>query len=332
MHPGDDQNHFSALIKIWKGTITMNKQTHMTKTLWLTGIFCMLIFYRTLAQDETYRQKIKQIISSKNAEVGVSILGIEDKDTLTVNGNRDFPLQSVFKFHIALAVLNEADKGKLPLNKKIFIPKSDLLPDTWSPIREKYPAGNVKLSLAEILEYTIAESDNNGCDILLELIGGTGTVNNHIHKIGVNDFSIQANEEEMHQDWNVQFSNRTTPLAATELLNIFYERKILSPGSFEFLWNTMVYSQTGKDRIKGQLPTGTLVAHKTGTSGTNEQGVTAAVNDIGIVTLPDGKHFAIAVFVSNSKEDDKTNEKIISDIAKTAWDYFISKTKTGCKP
>ena len=88
-----------------------------------------------------------------------------------------------------------------------------------------------------------------------------------------------------------------------------------------------VRNYKGKNRIKGQLPTGTLVAHKTGTSDTNEQGVTAAVNDIGIVTLPNGKHFAISVFISNSKEDNETNEKIISGIAKLTWDYFTCKTK-----
>ena len=89
----------------------------------------------------------------------------------------------------------------------------------------------------------------------------------------------------------------------------------------------MLETTSGKNRIKGQLPRGTLVAHKTGTSDTNEKGVTAAINDIGIVTLPNGKHFAISILVSNSKEKYETNEKIISGISKLAWDYFIQKTK-----
>ena len=82
-----------------------------------------------------------------------------------------------------------------------------------------------------------------------------------------------------------------------------------------------------KNRIKGQLPEGTIVAHKTGSSDTNEEGIIGAANDIGIVTLPNGRHFAISVFVTNSKENDETNEKIISDIAKAAWDYFQDSTK-----
>ena len=86
-------------------------------------------------------------------------------------------------------------------------------------------------------------------------------------------------------------------------------------------------TKTGKERLKGQLPGTTIVAHKTGSSGANKEGLTAAVNDIGIVFLPNGKYFFISVFVTNSKEDAATNEKIIADIAKSSWDYFTSGTK-----
>jgi len=87
----------------------------------------------------------------------------------------------------------------------------------------------------------------------------------------------------------------------------------------------MAATNTGKVRIKSQLPPGTIVADKTGSSDTNKEGITAAVNDIGIVTLPNGNHFAICVFVSNSKESETVNDKIIADISKLAWDYFKEK-------
>lgn len=78
----------------------------------------------------------------------------------------------------------------------------------------------------------------------------------------------------------------------------------------------------GKKAIKGKLPKGTIVAHKTGHSGQNKAGLTAAQNDIGIVFLPDGSHFYISVLVGDSVETPEVNKKIISDIAKLAWDYF----------
>ena len=86
-------------------------------------------------------------------------------------------------------------------------------------------------------------------------------------------------------------------------------------------------TETGKNRLKGHLTKGVIVAHKTGSSGVNKSGLTAAVNDIGIIFLPNEQHFSISVFITNSKEDLKTNEKIIADIAKTAWDYFMLNRK-----
>ena len=94
------------------------------------------------------------------------------------------------------------------------------------------------------------------------------------------------------------------------------------------MWKVMRETKTGGKRLKGQLPENTVVAHKTGSSGVNKTtGITAAVNDIGIVFLPNGQHFFISVFVTDSKEDGATNEKIIADIAKAAWDFFATKTK-----
>lgn len=301
---------------------------NMTKLFYPIVLLFLFITFRVPAQSRnSLREKILQLVSTRNAVVGVSISGNNGTDTLSINGEEHFPLQSVFKFPIALTVLHEVDKGLLSLNQKILLTQRDLLPNTWSPLREKYPNGNVKISLAEILKYTVSESDNNGCDILLRLIGGPGKVNDYIHKIGIKEVAIVANEEKMHKSWDVQFLNWITPKASTSLLKLFYERRILSKKSYEYLWKIMSETSIGKDRIKGQLPKGTIVAHKTGTSDTNEQGVTASINDIGIVILPNGKYFATSVFVSNSKENNTTNEKMISDISKLAWDYFLGKVK-----
>ena len=281
----------------------------------------------TFAQFGTLKEKISQIIQSKHAEVGVAIYGSGPCDTLSINGNTRFPMQSVYKLHLAFAVLNSVDNGELSLNRKVPIAKSDLLPDTWSPLRDKYPKGNIELLLKDILVYTVSQSDNNGCDRLFRLIGGTKVVNNYMHGIGIDNIEIKATEQEMSREWNVQFTNWTTPLAAVQLLRKFEEGKILSEDSRAFLWETLLGTTTGNKRLRGDLPVQTLVAHKTGSSGRNKNGISAAVNDMGIVVLPNGKHFAISVFVSKSTEDDQTNEKIIADIAKMTWDYYIDKIK-----
>lgn len=233
-------------------------------------------------------------------------------------------MQSVFKYHIGLAMMTEIDEGRFSLDQKIEIKKSELLPGLWSPIREAFSEGTT-MSIAEILEYTVSQSDNVGCDVLLRLLGGPEAVERFVKRYGVKDISIRINEETMQSNWDMMYQNWTTPKAANDVLKKFYEnkKKLLSQKSYDFLWKVMRETSTGPKRLKGQLPAGTIVAHKTGYSGAHKTtGIYAAVNDIGIVYLPNGKHFYISVFVTDSKEDFDTNERIIADIAKVAWDHF----------
>ena len=106
------------------------------------------------------------------------------------------------------------------------------------------------------------------------------------------------------------------------LYKLFYGN-ILSEKSRDYLYQVMVKTSTSSGRLKGLLPEGTIVARKSGSSGENENGLAAATNDAGIVTLPNGKHFIIAVFVSDSRADEKTRDKIIAEITKAVWDYYI---------
>lgn len=126
----------------------------------------------------------------------------------------------------------------------------------------------------------------------------------------------------MHSAWNVQFKNWCYPSAMAKLFYKFYQGKVLSKSSREYLLQIMEKTVTGANRIKGLLPKGTIVAHKTGSSGTNGEGITAATNDAGIITLPSGHHVILVVFVSNSKDNDKTRNEFIAKISKAVWDFY----------
>ncbi len=266
-------------------------------------VFIFLSSQLAFAQLESARSKIEEITKHFNGKIGVAVMNLENHQMLTINNDYCYPMQSVFKFPLALKVLDDVDKGILKLDQKIHLSKSNLHPNTWSPLYEKYHNGDVDATLEEILKYTVTESDNNGCDILFKLVGGTAKVNAYIHKLGIKDISIVANEEEMHKDWNVQYKNCSTPIAMAKLLYKFKRDSILSKNSKDYLYNIMESTVTGANRIKGQLPAETKVAHKTGSSGVKD-GIAAATNDIGIVTLSDGKQYAIVVFVSDSPEEE----------------------------
>ncbi len=275
--------------------------------------------------SQNLKKEILQITKGKNATVAVSVLDFGNDKTVHINGNKKLPMLSVFKFHIGLAVLNEVDQGKLNLDQKILIKKSDLLENTWSPIRERFPEGDIEMPLGLLIKYTVAESDNNGCDILLRLIGGTETVQKFINSKGIRNFTIKVNEEQMHQGFEFMYLNTTTANSANQLLKDFRDKKIVSKTSTDFLMTTMLETSTGKNKIVAQLPESVPVAHKTGSSGKNEKGLTIAENDIGIVTLPGGKSYALSIFVSDSMESAETNTKMIADISKIVFDYFSKK-------
>ncbi len=291
----------------------------------LLNILFVITFHNSYSQIDSLKAKIESYTASKHTKIGVGVLALERGDTLLIANDHHYPMQSVYKFHLALAVLHQVDEGKLTLTKEIYITKKDLHPNTWSPLQKKYPKGNIRLPLSEIINYMISQSDNNACDILFKLVPPK-EVEQYIKQIGINDISIKATENDMHsEDWNVQYTNWTTPMAAVILLQKFYTGNILSKTSFDFLLDAMINSSNAANRIKSGLPDGTILAHKTGTSGREDDtNMQAAMNDIGIVTLPNGKHIAIAVFVSDSKEDDDTNAKIIADISKLVFEYFTT--------
>jgi beta-lactamase class A len=287
-------------------------------------LFSLLSFSAFGQSKNELRQQLNQIISSRNATVGISIKGIEDKDTLSINGNLKAPMMSVFKFHIALAVLNKVDQGKLSLTQEIFIKKKELHENTWSPMRDDYPDGNVNMTLDKLLRYTVSHSDNNGCDILIDLVGGKKVIQEFINKQGIKDFVIKVNENEMRV-WKNLYLNTTTPLATTELLEKFFEGKILKENTTKYLYQIMVETSRGVTWMKAGLPENTELAHRTGISGTNDDNLRVAMNDIGIVKLPNGKHFILSVYLKNITEKQEDTEKIIADIAKATWDYFVKK-------
>ena len=275
----------------------------------------------------TLKRQIEQVIEGKSATVAVSIQGMESKETLSINGSVHLPMQSVFKLHLAAAVLHQIDKGKFGINDTIKLTPELILEykHLWSPLRKKYPKGGMVL-IKELLQYNVAWSDNVACDVLLDLIGGPEAVQKYIHGLGVKDIAIVDKEIVLQSDWSRQYLNWSTTDACNSLLQILFENEgVLSASSHEFLMSTLKGTSTGKGKIRGQLSKDVVVAHKTGSSGKNKDGLTGATNDIGIVFLPENRYFYISIFVSDSKEDEETNQKMMADIVKLAWDYFQTK-------
>ena len=293
------------------------------KTLYRKISVCLACLFlgQMLFAQHSLQSRIEAIAQGYHAKIGAAIC-FNGQETVTLNDSLGYAMLSTFKFPLALAVLNHLDQRQLSLETEVFVSQADLHPNTYSPLRETRPEGRFNLSVAELLRYSVSLSDNNACDILIRYLGGTDRIQNYLDSIGITGISIRMTEDQMHQKPENVYLNQARPSAVISLLEKFLSKTLLSAPYQDFLEKTLLATSTGTDKLKGLLPPETPVGHKTGSSGRNTNGMKIADNDIGFVRLPSGKYYTIAVFVMDSREDDKTNASIIARISKAAYEYY----------
>jgi beta-lactamase class A len=283
----------------------------------------LVLFSSSLFTQITLQQQVRAIAADAHGKVSASCSLPNSALNCDLDPHARPPMQSVFKFPLAITALRFVEQGTLSLDQLVrFLPSDRILPHTHSPLQDQYPQGNVDIPLRELLHLSISESDNVATDIVLRLVGGPSAVTSYINSIGVSGFHLEDGEAGLARDLKAQYHNWFEPAAAIQLLRRISDNSALTPEHTQTLLDWMKNSSSGLDRIKGALPAGTIVMHKTGTSGTRN-GVTFATNDIGLITLPDRRRLAIAVFVTDSSADEDTRDAVIARIAKAAYDQAI---------
>lgn len=230
-------------------------------------------------------------------------------------------MQSVFKLPLAIAALHQVEQGKLSLDAPIRFRPEDRISHAYSPLQDQYPEGNANVPLRELLRLSVSLSDNVAADIVMREVGGADAVNTYIASLGVHGFHLQDGEAALHRETALQYRNWFEPAGAVELLSRIAGNSPLTPEHTVLLLKWMASSRLSA-RLGGNLPPGTPLAHKSGTSDV-DNGVAHATNDIGLITLPDGRRLAIAVFVTDSTAGEKTREETISKIGRAAYDAAL---------
>ena len=264
---------------------------------------------------------MSKAIYVSGAQVGVAVV-IDGKDTLSVNNYVRYPLMSVFKFHQALAVADYLKRHGMGMDEMVHVEPADLRKGTYSPLRDKYPAGNFDMSVGELLGYTLQQSDNNAADLLFNRFVSVGETDRFVRSLGVEDFKIAHDEAAMHEDIRRCYDNWTTPIAAVKLIERFVTE--LAPGDerFEFIRQKMVECTTGADRLAAPLAGKDVIfGHKTGTGDRNAEGKITGVNDIGFVSLPNGHRYTIAVLVKDAAKSQADASAIIAEISGLVYNY-----------
>ncbi len=229
-------------------------------------------------------------------------------------------MQSVYKLPIAMATLHAVEQGRFSLSENVLFRPTDLIsPSQHSPLRDNHPRGGVEVSIQELLRLAVSESDGVASDILLRILGGPPVVNAYIHGLGIVGISVRDTEKTLGKDVRAQYRNYAQPSALVALLRVIADRSPFSQEHTRLLLHWMTDTHTGEHRLRGLIPKGTLVAHKTGTSG-RDHGIVRATNDVGLITLPDSRKLAITVLITDSPENEAVREAVIAQIAKAVWE------------
>jgi beta-lactamase class A len=301
-------------------------------------------------------REIARAEKASGGKVGVSAIHLQSGRRIAFNASDRFPMASSYKVPIAVQLLTRVDQGDPALDQMIELKPSDLHPGSGM-LTSLLNKPGVVLSVRNLLELMLLISDNSATDLLLRLAGGPEAVTARMRALGIGNMEINRPTVNLIADctgyvlppeigWTPElFRNlyeattaesrraaaaifekdlrdTTTPEAMVTLLERIYRRDLLKPDSGALLIDMMERCRTGGARLKGILPAETPVAHKTGTIG-------RATNDVGMITLPDDAgHVAIAVFVKSSEKEIPERERVIAQIARTVYDFFLFQPAT----
>ena len=275
----------------------------------------------TTCSPQALKSEMKAEERAAKGTVGVSAAVTDSREFFSFHGGRGFPMQSVYKLPIAIAALHQLENGKLQLDQPVHVDETDLIPPAGhSPLRDKHRHGG-DFTIEELLRRAIVDSDGSASDVLLRVMGGTRAVRRYMKEAGLKGIRVQHTEAQLIDDTHAQYEDSAKPDAMVELLRRLQKGELVNPSHTSLLLVWMKEAESGRERIRGKLPSGTAVADKTGSSGTTE-GVTAATNDVGLVRLPDGREMAIAIFVRDAKTNAATRNGVISGITKEIWDCW----------
>lgn len=265
--------------------------------------------------DAELAERLKTLCNGADGDIGAAVVHVESGRTAEANGANQLPLFSVYKLPLAITVLNAIEEKRLSLDKRVRVTPEDVAPG--SQFNTNLWQQPVEKTVFELLEYSIVRSDNTSSDKLLQLVAGPKTVTELMHGFGFANIDIRYSSREVAS--HPEKPNTGSAAELAQLLVKLQQGKLLQPAEQSLLLGLMQRAKTGGERrLRANLPAGTEVADKTGT-GDN------TTNDVGIITLPNGKgHLAIAVLITRSKLSAESQEKLIAELARAAYDSYVS--------
>jgi len=274
--------------------------------------------------------------------LGISVADLQSGRTWRIDAAEAFPLMSVFKAPLGATVLSQCDRGILSLHRTVRITRSDLMTAGRSQIAADFGGTEESFTVGQLLEAAVSHSDNTAADVLLKLVGGPGAVTAFLRGHGIRGMRVDRGEDGIAEEFQVSTEqraeeskqtpaardarlrggyeaflkdprDRATPDAAVEFLAKLWRGDLLSADSTRLMLG-LLYGQTIPDRLRAGIPAEVRLADKCGTS-YSVDGMTAAFNDIGILTWPNGHTVILAVFLKASHAPEERMRALFKGIA-----------------
>jgi len=239
----------------------------------------------------TLEDQLSSLVSNKSADVGIAALDLNTGETVSIKGNTPFPMASTVKVAIAALYLAQVDNGRRSLDDTIN-----------------------GQSVRGLMRRMLVFSDNRAADILFKDVGGPRALEAWLENNNVKGIHVDRTIAQLLASKRDLFDRRdsSTPVAMVELLKRIYKAELIKPESRNYLLDVMAQCETGKNRMKALLP-GVPVEHKTGT-------LNGLADDVGFITLPDGRRVAVAIFTRGGADRPRT----IAETARAIYDGFKS--------
>jgi beta-lactamase class A len=294
------------------------------------------------------KTQIEKVIPRARGEVGVAIKHAESGTEVLVNAEKTYPMASTYKVPILTELFYQRGAGKLSLLDRLEVTAADVHPGGTIALLLDGPG--LQMSIHNLINLMMRVSDNSAADILIDKLG-PANVTARMHALGLDSIRVDRTTLEMILDQegvdyatygklplaelrlreeaidaqtaaraNEKF-NKTekdvgSPHDMNRLMEKIFRGQIVDRASSDQIIEFMSHSMIGQTRIPAALPEGTRVVHKTGS-------ISGSTNDTGIVYLPDGNHLLITIMMRDAKASTLDRERVIADISKYAYDYFL---------
>jgi len=260
--------------------------------IWFVALLGSPAFAEAPAGLQFLETRLSSIANTSPGNIGIAALDLKSGEMVAVHGDDPFPMASTVKVAVAANYLAQVEFGRRDLDERI--------------------GGS---TASQLMARMLIHSDNHATDMLIRNLGGPAKIQEWLEQRNITGIRVDRNIASLLASkrdlWDVRDS--ASPKAMVELLRRLDSGTLLRPQSKAYLLRLMSQCQTGKNRMRYLLPAGTPVEHKTGT-------LDGLTNDVGFITLPNGRRLAVAFFARSTSNRPAT----IAAAARAVYDGFLT--------